>query len=87
MILENIKAFFEKKANGEKVGKAPEGVCPNCWGREEWDNHYYKEIKDQNILPGSEEHNSFVKKIADRFGDYPYKNGTKYVCQDCKIEY
>ena len=36
-LIENIKAYFKKKSENKETGNAPEGVCPNCWGRQEWE--------------------------------------------------
>ena len=44
-ILESIKSFFVKKSNNEETPKAPEGVCPNCWGSQDWEGEYYKFMK------------------------------------------
>ncbi len=38
--VENVKAYFKKKLNKKEPGLAPEGVCPNCWGKQEWDNEF-----------------------------------------------
>ena len=44
-IIENIKTYFSKKEKGEKTGLAPKGMCPPCWGYNEWDGHYYEDMK------------------------------------------
>ncbi|WMI64112.1 hypothetical protein RBH94_08510 [Aestuariibaculum sp. YM273] len=28
---------------------ASEEVCPNCWGRQEYEGHYYKPLKAKNF--------------------------------------
>ena len=40
-IAENIKKFFKAKSKHETTGAAPEGICPNCWGRQEWEGNYF----------------------------------------------
>ena len=34
-LAENLRCFFKDKDNGDETTAAPEGVCPNCWGRQE----------------------------------------------------
>ena len=36
-MIETIIAFF-KKNKEETKGKVPDGLCPNCWGKQEYDN-------------------------------------------------
>ena len=59
-IAENIKRFFKAKNNNEATAEAPEGICPNCWGRQEWEGNYYKLMKAQNITPENNTYNSFM---------------------------
>jgi hypothetical protein len=49
-ITESIKNYFAKKSNNKETGLAPEGVCPNCWGKQEWEGNIYKQIKAKNII-------------------------------------
>ena len=65
-IADSIKNFFRAKANNEPVNSAPEGVCPNCWGRQEWEGNYYKLMKARNITPESNTYNSFIHEIASK---------------------
>ena len=58
----SLKKFFQSKSNGEKIGLAPEGICPNCWGRQEWEGNYYKLMKAHNITPESNTYNSFINE-------------------------
>jgi hypothetical protein len=44
-IIDNIKTYFNKKKNDETTEKAPEGICPNCWGKQQWDNEFYEVMK------------------------------------------
>ncbi|WP_347924093.1 hypothetical protein [Pontimicrobium sp. SW4] len=31
-ITAKIKSYFKAKSENKETGKAPEGICPNCWG-------------------------------------------------------
>lgn len=85
-LADNIKRFFKAKDNNEPVGKAPEGVCPNCWGRQEWEGNYYKLIKAKNITPESNTYNNFIHEIASKLDKISLKEDT-YECTTCKTKY
>ena len=36
-ITDNLINFFRAKSKNEPNGVAPEGICPNCWGRQEYE--------------------------------------------------
>ena len=46
-----IKNYFTSRSSGDETQKAPEGVCPDCWGKQEWEDEFYKKIKANNITP------------------------------------
>ncbi|MGB1039346.1 MAG: hypothetical protein ACPGVD_00570 [Flavobacteriales bacterium] len=85
-IAENIKEFFSKKDKGEKVGEAPEGMCPVCWGHSEWDGEYYEIKKDKHLTPGEDKYDSFISKIVDKHVNNTHKHENVYQCKTCKIE-
>jgi hypothetical protein len=85
-ILENIKAYFNAKSDGNVSLKTPEGVCPNCWGKQEWDGEYYKFMKGQNANPSDETYTSFVQNIARNLDKITIKEST-YTCETCQIKY
>ena len=41
------KLFSSKKASKEELINA--GVCPNCWGKQEYDGMYQEKAKDRQI--------------------------------------
>lgn len=84
-IAENIKYFFKAKENKEPVGEAPEGVCPNCWGRQEWEGNYYKLMKAKNITPENNTYNSFINEIASKLDKITLKEDS-YECATCKMK-
>ena len=85
-ILENVKSYFFKKENNQETAKAPEGVCPNCWGRQDWEGEYYKKIKANNITPESNTYNSFINEVAQKLDKITLKDDT-YECETCKMSY
>lgn len=87
-MIEKIKAFFTKKDNGEAVAAAPEGMCPNCWGYNEWEGEYYKVVKKDIKSNDKNEdvYNNFINKIAEKHVASTSQQGNKYVCLTCKKE-
>lgn len=85
-IVENVKAYFKKKLNKKEPGLAPEGVCPNCWGKQEWDNEFYKINKSKDSLPESEVYNSFIKDVVVKLDKITLNKDT-YTCETCKVSY
>ena len=84
-ISENIKRFFKAKAKNEEVNSAPEGVCPNCWGRQEWEGNYYKLMKARNITPESNTYNNFINEVTSKLDKITLKEDT-YECTTCHLK-
>ncbi len=85
-IIQNLKDYFKKKENNQETGSAPEGVCPNCWGKQEWDGEYYKFMKGQNANPSDDTYNSFVQDVARKLDKITIKENT-YTCETCQVVY
>jgi len=83
---ENIKKYFQNKLNKKESPKAPEGTCPNCWGKQNWDKHFYDLMKGENSNPSKETYNSFIKDIARKLGKIELTKDS-YVCTSCKTEF
>jgi hypothetical protein len=85
-ILENIKAYFNAKSDGNVSLKTPEGVCPNCWGKQEWDGKFYKKIKANNITPEHDIYNNFIHEVSQKLGRITLKEDS-YKCENCQMNY
>ena len=84
-IAENVKRFFKAKAKNEPTDSAPEGVCPNCWGRQEWEGNYYKLMKARNITPESNTYNSFINEVVTKLDKITLKDDS-YECTTCHMK-
>lgn len=82
-LFEKVKKYFVSKENNEQTANAPEGVCPNCWGRQEWDGEFYKKIKANNITPNHSTYDSFVHKVVEKLDKITLKKDT-FECETCK---
>jgi hypothetical protein len=85
-LVQNLKNYFKKKHNNEEAGLAPEGVCPNCWGKQEWGGEYYTFMKGQNANPSDETYDSFVQEVARKLDKITIKENS-YTCETCQVKY
>ncbi len=85
-LLQNLKDYFKNKENKDETAIAPVGVCPNCFGKQEWDGEYYKFMKGQNANPSEAVYNSFVQDVARKLDKITIKENA-YSCETCKMTY
>ena len=85
-LIQNIKDYFKKKDNNQDAGLSPAGVCPNCYGKQEWDGEYFKFMKGKNGNPNTETYNNFVQDVARKLGKITIDKDT-YTCETCKGKY
>ncbi len=85
-LIDNLKLYFSNKSKNEDTVMAPEGVCPNCWGKQEWEGEFYKKIKANNITPEHNTYNSFINKVAEKLDKIVLKEDI-LVCETCNINY
>ena len=65
---EKILGYFKRKEAGENL-KAPEGVCPNCWGKQEYDGVVRDLVRDHQIdVNAGRENYAFIQDfVVNRF--------------------
>ena len=85
-IITNLKNYFKAKSKGDETIKAPDGICPNCWGKQEWDGEFYKKIKANNITPEHKTYDSFIHEVASKLDKITLKEDI-LICQTCNISY
>jgi hypothetical protein len=63
-IVQSLIAFF-KKSNDETKNETPDGICPNCWGSQEYDNKIRKLYKDKQIDVNNKDANhAFIQNFV-----------------------
>ena len=63
-IIEIISTFF-KKTQEETKSTSPEGLCPNCWGTQEYDTTIRQLYKDHQIdVNNSKGHHAFIQEFV-----------------------
>ena len=83
----NIKTYFNAKAEGNISKKAPVGICPNCWGKQEWEGEFYKQNKGNKLVGNDQTYNNFINKIVESNISGIVINQDTYRCETCKIGY
>ena len=61
-------------------------MCPNCWGRQEWEGEHYKFMKGEGGNPSEETYNSFIKEVARKL-DKINVDKDSYTCETCHVKY
>lgn len=90
MKLQDRLTAFLKDHKGDSGGESPEGVCPNCWGTQEYEGKFYEavrnwdaDVKTRNIDAGWIR--DYVNKHLVKISLKPHKEGQ--VCEHCKVIY
>lgn len=85
-MLDTLIQFF-KKSRDETIGEVPSGLCPNCWGSQEYDSVIRKMYFDKQIDVNNHEANYafiqdfVVNKIS---GIKLITDNNKHICPTCK---
>ena len=81
---EELLDFF-KKPKKETECTVPEGVCPECWGYQEYDQKIRKLYEDKQIDVGNHEKEyTFIRQFAKEYVDgIRLKKGEVAVCPTC----
>jgi hypothetical protein len=85
-LIENLKIYFKKKDNNETKTVAPEGVCPNCWGKQEWEGEFYKFKKGNSGNYDNETYDNFVQGVARKLDKITAKDNA-YICETCNLDF
>ena len=85
-IIQNLKNYFKSKLEGNETLKAPEGICPNCWGKSEWEGEFYSKIRVNNITPENKTYDNFIHDVAEKLDKITLKKDI-LICETCNISY
>ncbi len=84
-----ILSFLRKKSKNPDQN-TPEGLCPNCWGMQEYGGNFYKALKNEGInIDHPDERKGWIVDYAEKhLGDIVLTEEKEgIVCQKCKISY
>ncbi|MFT4753154.1 MAG: hypothetical protein ACI85Q_000692 [Salibacteraceae bacterium] len=88
-MIETLLQFFAKTKE-ETKGKTPEGICPNCWGEQEYNNQIREMYADKQIEVNNREANySFIQEfvVTHIEGIKLKKGNNSFECPTCKMKY
>lgn len=88
-ILDSIIDFIKGGAKKESV---PEGVCPNCWGRQEYNGKFYEAIQHEQIDLNNVDDKrgwiqGFVAQNLEGIQLYDHPESGEMVCSNCNTHY
>ena len=84
-LLDTLSAFFSRPAE-ETAGDSPDGACPNCWGRYEYDGEIRKVARDRQIdVNNGVARHAFIKNFVVHHidGIRLRDDNTGQVCPKC----
>ena len=88
-MIEKLIAFFKKPASETKE-MVPEGLCPNCWGEQEYDNQVRELYKDKQIDVNNHQANyAFIQDfmVTHLNGIKLKKGNNSFECPSCRMKY
>lgn len=89
-IVQVFSRLLKNKAEGNK-DVAPEGFCPNCWGKQEYGGNFYEAVEKEQIdLNNVNERKGWIQAYATEHLEGIKLHKTEkgvYECQTCKLTY
>lgn len=85
-MIETLLNFF-KRSPEETTSEVPKGMCPNCWGKQEYDNQIRELYKDQQVDVNNHQANhAFIKDfVVSRVEGIHLKRGNNgHECPTCR---
>ncbi len=85
-MIETLISFFKRQAS-ETAGECPDGLCPNCWGEQEYDNQIREMYREKQIDVNNHSANhAFIQDFVVNHvsGITLRKTETGKVCPTCK---
>ena len=85
-MIEKLIAFFKRTAS-ETKDEIPEGVCPNCWGKQEYDNVIRNLYQDHQIDVNNGQANlNFIQNVVvNKLEGIKLRKGNSgFECRSCK---
>jgi len=82
-MIKSILNLFKR----EKKVEAPEGICPNCWGKQEYSGKFYEAIKNEGIdVNSASKKKGWIQDYTDKHLT-GIKLDSEAVCPGCKVSY
>ena len=90
-LIESLLNFLKRRGTPEET-ETPKGICPNCWGREEYAGHFYERVKQENLNAQSKDSNvgwiqAYANKNLSGIALKRSGNGEELICPSCRVSY
>jgi len=88
-IVTSLINHLKKNQSSENDG-APEGLCPNCWGRTEYGGKFYEAVANNGVdINGKDPKVGWIQEYADKnLASLQLVNkNDSIVCNKCKVSY
>jgi hypothetical protein len=88
-MIEKLMDFFSRPKT-ETKDTVPEGLCPNCWGTQEYDNTIRELYKDKQIdVNNHSAHYAFIQDfVVNQIDGIHLKKGENSLeCPTCHAKY
>lgn len=88
-LVDSMLSFLKSKDTTE-TQTVPAGMCPNCWGRDEYEGQFYDRVKQENQDVNSNNPNlGWVADYANKHltGISLQPKGDELVCERCQTGY
>ena len=84
-LFNSVTAFLKGE---KKTIEAPEGVCPNCWGRQEYQGKMLEAVRHEHIdLNNVNEKKGWIQAYATQNFEGITADGQPKECPSCKLTY
>lgn len=87
-IVDNIIQFLKSSAN--PTNEVPKGMCPNCWGRQEYGGQFFVAIKNYGLdVNHPDNERGWIQDYADKhLKEITLVEHNGYnQCAKCKLKY
>jgi len=88
-IINSLISLLKKKKSYSKQD-VPEGYCPNCWGRQEYGEQFYKAVRNYSTdINSTDPKKGWIQEYANKhlLGIQLQKKDDQLICNQCKITY
>ena len=82
-----LKSFL---ANSDQSTETPENLCPNCWGRQEYQGKFFEAVKREGIdTQNLTEKKGWIQAYAEQYlsGIELVQNENHSICAACGVKY
>ena len=85
-----VDAILKLLSGSEPENNVPEGVCPNCWGKQEYGGEFYRVVKNHGFdASRPDDSRGWIQDYADKnFSHIQLHVSDGYnSCEKCKRRY